>query len=397
MADKVYSKSRLFFQFLNQEVPDYERDDTEKKRYSTKIRGRADKLLRALYKDIGALADLLPKIVVTNKFKGRHKGAIRTLSHISEALAVFVRNKELVYWLEETDLKPVLKLSKNKTSRLNILCGMPKNLGSLLYKDLWSKKIPIVLISGTLSAAGSFEHIKKKSGLSFVPVERLAETIKPSLFDYKRNVILYVSENIPFPKNTNQDYIDAVTAEVEKLIAAANGHTAILFTSYKAMDLVHERITALDLPYPIFRLERGGTAALEQYKQSVNGVLFGAGALWEGVDIPGDVLSMLIIVRLPFAVPDPLSEWEKTLYADINEYKEKVVVPEMLIKLKQGFGRLMRLETDTGVVAILDCRTGKKGAYRNAVLETFPKCQVTSDIKEVSRFIKTKKPSDYFK
>jgi ATP-dependent DNA helicase DinG len=105
---------------------------------------------------------------------------------------------------------------------------------------------------------------------------------------------------------------------------------------------------------------------------------------------------MLIIVKLPFAVPDPISKYEQTLYSSMNEYKARVVVPEMLIKLKQGFGRLIRTVTDSGVVAILDCRVNGFGAYRKRVLDALPDCRVTAKIADVVRFFKQKKPSEYF-
>jgi ATP-dependent DNA helicase DinG len=105
---------------------------------------------------------------------------------------------------------------------------------------------------------------------------------------------------------------------------------------------------------------------------------------------------MLIIVKLPFAVPDPIGEYEQTLYQDMDEYKREVVVPEMLIKLKQGFGRLIRTESDTGVVAILDSRICKNGAYREKVLHALPPCKVTDKIKDVEKFMTSKKNPDYF-
>jgi ATP-dependent DNA helicase DinG len=144
------------------------------------------------------------------------------------------------------------------------------------------------------------------------------------------------------------------------------------------------------------RLERGSSAAIEKFKKSKNGVLFASGALWEGIDIPGDTLSMLIIVKLPFQVPDPIGEYEQTLYSSMFEYKNRVIVPEMLIKLKQGFGRLIRALTDTGVVAILDSRANSTGAYRERILATLPDCNVTSVIKKVWQFFRAVKAPGYF-
>jgi ATP-dependent DNA helicase DinG len=160
------------------------------------------------------------------------------------------------------------------------------------------------------------------------------------------------------------------------------------------MDMVWEHIAERGLPFPLFRLDKGGVREIERFKQSNGGVLFASGALWEGIDIPGDALSMLIIVKLPFAVPDPIGLYEQSLYKDMGEYIHKVIVPEMLIKLKQGFGRLIRAESDTGVVAILDSRVNT--LYRMPVLKTLPECRITSSIEETERFIKEKKSPAYY-
>ncbi len=162
------------------------------------------------------------------------------------------------------------------------------------------------------------------------------------------------------------------------------------------MDMVWEHLTERDMPFPLFRLDKGGVREIERFKRSGNGVLFAAGALWEGIDIPGDALSMLIIVKLPFAVPDPVSEYERTLYASMDEYKCAVIVPEMLIKLKQGFGRLIRTEKDTGCVALLDSRASTDGTYREKVLDALPDCYVTNDLAEVEGFFRVVKKPDYF-
>ena len=160
--------------------------------------------------------------------------------------------------------------------------------------------------------------------------------------------------------------------------------------------MVWERLTERGIPFPMFRLDKGGLQEIAHFKHSGNGVMFSAGALWEGIDVPGDALSTLIVVKLPFAVPDPIGEYEQTLYQDMDEYKECVIVPEMLIKLKQGFGRLIRTETDTGIVAILDSRVNADGAYRERVLNALPKCYVTDDMSIVEGFMRVKKSPKYF-
>jgi ATP-dependent DNA helicase DinG len=391
-ADGILSKSLLLFRFLNKEAAEAQTDD-EAERYATKILVRSESLMRALKENVDALAGMLVVRTVGSKHEKRKREALRTLNRISDSLAAFVRHADLVYWMEEAGHPSG---GQPEGVRFPTLMGIPKNLGEQLHRDLWSRDIPVILTSGTLSAAGDFEHVKKKTGLDLVPHDRLSETSKPSPFNYRENAVIYISEDTPFPDSQYEGYLTAITDETENLIHAAHGHAAVLFTSYKAMDMVHGHIAARGLPYPLFRLDRGGAAAIERFRESKNGVLFASGALWEGIDIPGDVLSILIIVRLPFAVPDPVSEWERTLYRDMDEYKKKVVVPEMLVKLKQGFGRLIRSESDTGVCAILDSRAAESGAYRRRVLSALPPCRVTSSIADVETFIKERKSEGYF-
>jgi ATP-dependent DNA helicase DinG len=162
------------------------------------------------------------------------------------------------------------------------------------------------------------------------------------------------------------------------------------------MNLVYANLERRGLAFPLMKLERSTSNAIEQFRKSGNGVLFASGALWEGIDLPGDALSMLIIVKLPFQVPDAISEYEREQYDDSRAYLNEVLVPDMLIKLKQGFGRLIRTETDTGVVALLDCRANENGAYHERVLNALPDCRVTSDIAEIDPFLREKKPAEYF-
>ena len=256
--------------------------------------------------------------------------------------------------------------------------------------------IPVVLTSGTLSAGGYFTHAKRNLGLSKLPPHLLSETTQPSPFDYRSNTLLYISRTVPFLDNRDVHYIEAVTDELERLIIASHGHAAVLFTSYRAMDMVFERLAARGLPFPLFRLDRSGTSAIKQFRDSGNGVLLASGGMWEGIDLPGDILSLLVIVKLPFAVPDPVRDYERTLYQSTKEYINHAIVPDMLVKLIQGFGRLIRTLTDSGVVAILDSRIRETGAYRDIVLRALPPCSVTSSADTVRKFFEDKKTPDYF-
>lgn len=364
-------------------------DDGETEHFETLIDRRAQTLIGTLLDYANTTLELLLDSKVHEMSRRKMKNTRRKLRSLRDSFAIFANFDNLVYWLEKPSEKD------GKISELR-LCSIPKNLNELLHAHIWKKEIPFILTSGTLSAAGSFEHIKRTNGVNLLPARRLMETSKASPFNYRENALIYISERVPFPDSKNASYISAVTDEIERLIRASHGHALVLFTSYRAMELVCTALAKRGLPFPMFRLYRNDVTVLSRFKASGNGVLFATGSLWEGIDMPGDILSMLIIVKLPFAVPDPISEWEKTLYGSFAEYKEDVLIPEMIVKLKQGFGRLIRLESDTGVVALLDSRVRKNSAYRETVLAALPECRVTASTEEVQKFIKEKKAPDYF-
>lgn len=363
-------------------------DGEDSTRMTTSITGSAKTILRNIRRYLDELRQKLSDNPgVTERQEHLYSYILWMLEKLSDNLKTFQSPDKIIYWLEKSGEKSLS------------LCCIPKHLGKSLFQDLWSKSYPILLTSGTLSVngrAGGFEHIKKRIGLDYVKQDRLVETSKPSPFDHRNNCLLYISEQTPFPDNKSHEYIEAIAKEIERLIQATHGHTAILFTSYRAMELVYKILQERELGFPLLKLGKGGTRALERFKKSGNGVIFASGSLWEGIDLPGDVLSSLIIVRLPFAVPDAVSEFEQQQYESMEEYKRAIVIPDMLLKLKQGFGRLIRLESDTGVVSILDSRARLGGTYRQKVLAALPLCRVTSRIEDVANFIETVKDEDYF-
>jgi len=389
-ARKLATESnRLFHRLLASAI--CEKSEEESNRLTAEIDIYAAGHIRNVCELSESLMDLLDSEIAVGNSEGRRAHIIWELKQIHKQAAALSEHGSLICWLETPN-----QSTSPGTERATLLCAIPKDLNERLYDDLWSRGIPAILTSGTLSAAGDFSHIKRSLGIERVSQSRLTETSKPSPFDYYENALLYISEMMPFPDQRNRSYIVTIAEEVEKLVVASHGHAAVLFTSYKAMDMVWEYLTERNIPFPMFRLDKGGIREIDRFRQNKKGVLFAAGALWEGIDIPGDALSMLIIVKLPFAVPDPIGEYEQTLYDNMDEYKERVIVPEMLIKLKQGFGRLIRTEDDTGAVAILDSRVNSSGTYRARVLKALPDCYVTDDISTVDGFMRVKKSPDYF-
>ncbi len=346
---------------------------TECDRYLTNIRNMASELHYVLRKAYP---------FKNKQDEKRRNSLLWELELLAKLITIISNSSGNIRWFESN--------AKGSSS----LCSLPKNMNEIIFSDLWKRGVPTMLTSGTLSVGGDFNALKQSLGLT--GVKRIYETTQPSPYDYKHNCMLYIPEHMPFPEQSNKTYLSALTDEIERLIRMSNGHAAVLFTSYYVMGIVYSELEKRKLPFPLFKLERSTSSAIEQFKKSDNGVLMASGSLWQGIDIPGDLLSMLIIAKLPFQQPDAISEFERTLYPDFRSYLDGVIIPEMLIKLKQGFGRLIRTETDTGVVAILDSRVNKRGSYRRCVLNALPNCSVSCDISETENFLRSVKPLEYW-
>ena len=183
--------------------------------------------------------------------------------------------------------------------------------------------------------------------------------------------------------------------EIVRLVDACHGHALVLFTAYRQMAEVRA-LTDGQWQYPTYQAWRNGGKIIQKFKESGNGVLFAAGSCWEGIDFPGDMVSLLIIAKLPFPIPDPVSDYERRQYPNLRDYINAEIIPEMQKKLRQGFGRAIRTEQDSCVVAILDERAGIGGKYHDAALAALPTCPVTEKIEDVQQFIREQKRPDYF-
>lgn len=312
---------------------------------------------------------------VTRTAKPLPAWPLHRLRESADVLQLFIeQNSNCILYIQyDSDGKPTL-------------CADCRDLPARLDKALWSVRQAAILTSGTLSAGGNFTHTVQRIGLNNPQTFR-AE----SPFDYKRNCILY------FPKRTSTplDEVEWLSQEIEQLVQVCHGHALVLFTSYDQVGRVQQRLQGL-LAYPLLTARRNGQLFVQAFKQLPNAVLFAAGPCWEGVDFPGDRVSLLIIARLPFPVPDPVSDAEKAKYPDLHSYIQAEVIPTMQKKLRQGFGRAIRTETDTCTVAILDPRAAPGGRYHRAALDALPKMNMTQDIKDVEHFIRAVKGAEYF-
>ena len=272
------------------------------------------------------------------------------------------------------------------------LCTAVSDLPVRLHNILWTQPQPVILTSATMAVRGEFRRFKQTCGLLRDP--RVTQAVAASPFDYERNCLLYLPRFAP--DRQDAAYYDEISDEIIRLLRASHGHALVLFTSYAAMSAVKERLRDAGLPYPLLTMGRNAGHTLERFKAQPGSVLLATGAAWEGFDFPGDCVSMLILPRLPFAYPDARKEQERAQYPSLQAFIRAVVVPEMQIKLKQGFGRAIRTEADTCVVAILDERAASRRRYFAAVQEALPAMRITSSIRAVELFLHEVKPEHYF-
>lgn len=333
---------------------------------------------------IGAIDEIVTLITEIENLKVRRNYGIPiTANLIISALSALRKPNNQLSWLE-ADENDVLSL-----------CCIPKNVAVSLREVVWKTEASHVLTSGTMSDGVDFEYFKHEIGLDRISKHLILESKTESPFDYKNNSRLYIPNNIPMPDNADAEYIGAVANETLKIINATNGHTAILFTSYKVLSAVYEILESQLGSFELFKMTRGNKTVISDFKNSKNGILFASGSMWEGVDCVGDCLSSVIIVRLPFPRRSVLMEEKKGDCTNVREFVDKYCTPNMLIKLRQGVGRLIRCETDTGVVSILDPRANSK-AYSVKVGNALSKYPKVRNVKEIETFIREVKDEAYF-
>ena len=264
----------------------------------------------------------------------------------------------------------------------------PVSVAPILQAALWNGPRPVgaALLSATLSTDGGFGYVRKRLGIPDGD-PKVTETVVGSPFDYAQNCLLYIPRHLPVPSDDPGYTYDAVS-EMLALLTASRGGAFLLFTSYRAMNAAYEQITQSDLPYPLLRQgEMPNPRLIETFKAEQNAVLFGTQSFWEGVDIPGASLRLVIIDRLPFAVPDsPLHKARvDEITATGGDWFHDFALPQAQLRLKQGFGRLIRTAQDRGVVAILDTRLVKK-TYGQRFLQFLPPARRVYDLAEVETF-----------
>jgi ATP-dependent DNA helicase DinG len=276
-------------------------------------------------------------------------------------------SSENVYWYETR-------------GRGVFLWASPIEVASILKARLFPELDAAVLTSATLATEGNFQFIRSRLGL-----DNSRELILGSHFDFSRQAILYIPRDIPEPRE--EGWVRHACTELELILGASRGRAFVLFTSYAQMELVYHALQDR-LPYPLLlQGEMSKTGLLETFRNTPNAVLFATSSFWQGVDVQGEKLSCVVIDKLPFSVPsDPVvaARIRCLNEAGGNAFYE-YQIPEAVILLKQGFGRLIRSRTDRGILALLDKRVLTK-RYGRTFLQSIPSAPLTHNQEDLRDF-----------
>ncbi len=294
---------------------------------------------------------------------------VQRIDGLKDALMVVVEQayESHVYWARQEGKKISLIATPVEPAEM---------LRHLVFDALES----VVLTSATLAVGRSFRYIKDRLG-----IDEADELVLESPFNYRENMILYIPMDMPEP--SAEDYVPSMARELQSILEITRGRTLVLFTSYSMLEEMKNMIRVPDINI-LCQGDAESYSLIERFRASEDSVLFGTYTFWQGIDLPGEQLKCVVITKLPFSVPtEPVIEarMEHMALRGIDPFMN-YQVPEAIITFKQGFGRLIRRASDTGVVSLLDSRVLRR-QYGRAFLESIPDVPITHRLQDIRAFL----------
>ncbi|MFZ0978322.1 MAG: ATP-dependent DNA helicase [Candidatus Acidiferrales bacterium] len=360
---RMRERSRAFFERFPEREGRYPFGPAERHAFLDQNREPYDDLAAAVKRTEAELSAISPKPEEIIALARRAAETRRELAFLMES-----EEKSYVYWYE-------------RRGRGVFLAATPIDVSNILREKLFDQFDTVILTSATLAVGGRFDYLKQRLGV--LPSQ---EEVLPQEFDYESQALLYLPKSLPDVRNPA--FAASAADEIVRLLEISQGRAFCLFTSYAQMKDIHGRVSGR-VSFPLLLQ---GTAPrsilLDRFRSTPNAVLFATSSFWQGVDVPGAQLSCVIIDKLPFAVPsDPIvAARVRALTEDGRNAFAEYQVPEAVLALKQGFGRLIRSKTDRGILAILDNRI-QRMQYGKIFIESLPKYQTTQDLTHVARFM----------
>jgi ATP-dependent DNA helicase DinG len=360
---RMRERARSFFERFPEREGRYPFGHEQRTAFLDANREASDDLTLAVQRIETELSALTPKPEEVFAMARRAAEMRRELTFLLES-----NEKAYVYWYE-------------RRGRGVFLAATPIDVSQILREKLFDQFDTVILTSATLAVGGKFDYLKQRLGI--LPAN---ENVLPQAFNYSEQALLYMPPALP---DVRQPSFPASAAEeIARLLEISRGRAFCLFTSYSQMRDLYERVSA-QVSFPVLLQ---GTAPrsvlLDRFRTTPHAVLFATSSFWQGVDVPGAQLSCVIIDKLPFAVPsDPIvAARVRALEEDGRNAFTEYQIPEAVLALKQGFGRLIRSKTDRGILCILDNRI-RRMHYGKIFLESLPEYTTTQDLLEVARFM----------
>jgi ATP-dependent DNA helicase DinG len=362
-TQRIRERNRTFFELFPPREGRFSFARNEREAFLEQNRETYDALVSSLKSLETEIAALMTKPEELTRIARRSFELRQELAFLFES-----NEKNFVYWYER----------RNKGV---FLTATPIDVSQILRERLFEQFDTVILTSATLTVGGRFDYIRQRLG-----VNHAKESALPPEFDYPGQALLYLPRKMPDVRDAG--FSAKAADEIVRLLEHSQGRAFCLFTSYSQMNELFERVrTRVSFPM-LLQGTAPRSVLLERFKNTEAAVLFATASFWQGVDVPGEQLSCVIVDRLPFAVPsDPIvAARVEALREDGRNAFGEFQVPQAVLALKQGFGRLIRTKTDRGVLALLDTRI-QRMPYGKIFLESLPRYRVTHELTEVARFL----------